>query len=62
MATVEVEEDMRGIHCALEGHLGQDVELRPSESGKDWARRRHVNKAGEAYTEKPVGHRGGRTP
>lgn len=23
---------------------------------------RSVNKAGEAYTEKPVGHRGGRTP
>ena len=29
---------MRGIHAALEGRLGQDVELRRSESGKDWAR------------------------
>ena len=25
---------MRGIHAALEGRLGQDVELRRSESGK----------------------------
>jgi single-stranded DNA-binding protein len=29
---------VRGIHAALEGGLGQDVELRRSESGKDWAR------------------------
>ena len=29
---------MRGIHCALEGRLGADVELRRSPSGKDWAR------------------------
>lgn len=29
---------MRSIHAALEGRLGQDVELRRSESGKDWAR------------------------
>jgi hypothetical protein len=26
---------MKGIHCALQGRLGQDVELRRSESGKD---------------------------
>jgi hypothetical protein len=29
---------MRGIHCALEGRLGANVELRRSRSGKDWAR------------------------
>lgn len=29
---------MRGIHCALQGRLGADVELRRSQSGKDWAR------------------------
>jgi single-strand DNA-binding protein len=29
---------MKGIHCALQGRLGQDVELRRSDSGKDWCR------------------------
>jgi single-stranded DNA-binding protein len=29
---------MKGIHCALQGRLGADVELRRSQSGKDWAR------------------------
>jgi single-strand DNA-binding protein len=29
---------MKGIHCALQGRLGQDVELRRSASGKDWCR------------------------
>ncbi len=29
---------MKGIHCALQGRLGQDVKLRRSASGKDWAR------------------------
>ena len=29
---------MKGIHCALQGRLGHDVELRRSESGMDWAR------------------------
>jgi single-stranded DNA-binding protein len=29
---------MNGIHCALQGRLGQDVELRRSASGKDWCR------------------------
>jgi hypothetical protein len=29
---------MRGIHAALEGRLGQDVELPTSASGKDWTR------------------------
>jgi hypothetical protein len=28
---------MKGIHCALQGRLGSDVELRRSERGKDWA-------------------------
>ena len=28
---------MKGIHCALQGRLGQDVELRRSESGKTGA-------------------------
>ena len=29
---------MKGIHCALQGRLGQDVELRTSAAGKDWCR------------------------
>jgi hypothetical protein len=29
---------MKGIHCALQGRLGPDVELRRSERGKDWCR------------------------
>ncbi|MGH8572596.1 MAG: single-stranded DNA-binding protein, partial [Gammaproteobacteria bacterium] len=29
---------VKGIHCALQGRLGQDVELRRSERGKDWCR------------------------
>ncbi|MDQ3776549.1 MAG: hypothetical protein M3461_20445 [Pseudomonadota bacterium] len=29
---------MKGIYCAPQGRLGQDVELRRSESGKDWRR------------------------
>jgi single-stranded DNA-binding protein len=29
---------MNGIHCALQGRLGQDIELRCSASGKDWCR------------------------
>ena len=29
---------MKGIHCALQGRLGQDVGLRRSASGKDWCR------------------------
>jgi single-stranded DNA-binding protein len=29
---------MKGIHSALQGRLGQDVELRKSSTGKDWAR------------------------
>lgn len=29
---------MTGIHCALQGRLGVDVEMRRSESGKDRAR------------------------
>jgi single-stranded DNA-binding protein len=29
---------MKGIHCALEGRLGQDVELRRTSTGKDWVR------------------------
>ena len=29
---------MKGIHCALQGRLGQDVEPRRSASGKDWCR------------------------
>jgi hypothetical protein len=29
---------MNGIHCALQGRLGQDVELRRAASGKDWCR------------------------
>jgi hypothetical protein len=29
---------MKGIQCDLQGRLGQDVELRRSESDKDWAR------------------------
>jgi hypothetical protein len=34
----EPENPMKCIHCALEGRLGQDVELRRSQSGKDWCR------------------------
>jgi hypothetical protein len=33
-----VQPRMKGIHCALQGRLGADVELRRSQSGKDWAR------------------------
>jgi hypothetical protein len=29
---------MKGIHCARQGRLGQDVELRTSAAGKDWCR------------------------
>jgi single stranded DNA-binding protein len=29
---------MKGIHCALQGRLGQDVELRRTATGKDWCR------------------------
>ena len=29
---------MKGIHCALQGRLGEDVELRNSAAGKDWCR------------------------
>jgi hypothetical protein len=29
---------MKGIHCALQGRLGQGVELRTSAAGKDWCR------------------------
>jgi hypothetical protein len=29
---------MKGIHCALQGRLGADVELRQSASGKDRCR------------------------
>ena len=29
---------MKGIHCALQGRLGQDMELRTSAAGKDWCR------------------------
>jgi hypothetical protein len=32
------EAGVRGVHAALQGKLGQDVELRRSASGKDWAR------------------------
>jgi single-stranded DNA-binding protein len=29
---------MKGIHCALQGRLGQNLELRRSVNGKDWCR------------------------
>jgi single-stranded DNA-binding protein len=29
---------MKGIHCALQGRLGQNAELRRSVNGKDWCR------------------------
>jgi single-stranded DNA-binding protein len=29
---------VKGIHCALQGRLGKDVELRTSAAGKDWCR------------------------
>jgi single-stranded DNA-binding protein len=29
---------VKGTQCALQGRLGADLELRRSESGKDWCR------------------------
>ena len=29
---------MKGIHAAIQGRLGADVDLRRSQSGKDWCR------------------------
>lgn len=45
---------MKGIQCALQGRLGNDVELRRSASEKDWCRLSVGVGEGDAVTWVPV--------